>query len=247
MSTADWEGVPLGAVLDRVQASSASYRVLVSGVDDEASRPVTSVPGASWIFSRGDLERAMLATRMNGAPLPRDHGAPVRLIVPGWYGCACIKWVDRIELRAGRGAGDDADAGVRGEDASGRRRASGSRSACWRAISSPRGRSTPPRCRCGSRNGPIDGRVAYRIVGIIWGGSKPTNALSIRFRSGQPWVPVDDCPLPDVDADVEPVVSHVASRGAGPLPDRPARQRPVDPHAAPRHLFLRERIEIDEV
>ena len=38
--------------------------------------------------------------------------------------------------------------------------------------------------------------LAYRIIGIIWGGSKPTNALSIRFRSGQPWTPVDDCPLP---------------------------------------------------
>ena len=58
----------------------------------------TSVPGASWIFSRDDLQRALLALRMNGAPLPRDHGFPVRLIVPGWYGCACIKWVNRIEL-----------------------------------------------------------------------------------------------------------------------------------------------------
>jgi hypothetical protein len=42
----------------------------------------------------------------------------------------------------------------------------------------------------------IDGRIAYRITGIIWGGSRPTNALSIRFRSGGPWVKVDDCPLP---------------------------------------------------
>ena len=42
--------------------------------------------------------RALLAVRMNGAPLPRDHGFPVRLVVPGWYGCACIKWVNRIEL-----------------------------------------------------------------------------------------------------------------------------------------------------
>src|SRR5439155_17569366 len=39
-------------------------------------------------------------------------------------------------------------------------------------------------------------RIEYRIVGIVWGGSKPTSALSIRFKSGQPWVRVDDCPLP---------------------------------------------------
>ena len=42
----------------------------------------------------------------------------------------------------------------------------------------------------------VDGRVFYRVVGIIWGGSKPTNALSIRFKSGEPWVRVEDCPLP---------------------------------------------------
>src|SRR5207247_1442231 len=40
------------------------------------------------------------------------------------------------------------------------------------------------------------GRTFYRIVGIIWGGSKPTNTLSIRFKSGGPWARVDDCPLP---------------------------------------------------
>jgi hypothetical protein len=40
------------------------------------------------------------------------------------------------------------------------------------------------------------GRVEYRIVGIIWGGTKPTNALSIRFRVGQSWTKVDDCLLP---------------------------------------------------
>jgi DMSO/TMAO reductase YedYZ molybdopterin-dependent catalytic subunit len=48
------------------------------------------------VFSFDDLERsgAFLATHMSGEPLSLDHGAPVRLIVPGWYGCACIKWVN---------------------------------------------------------------------------------------------------------------------------------------------------------
>jgi hypothetical protein len=40
------------------------------------------------------------------------------------------------------------------------------------------------------------GRVFYRVVGIIWGGAKPTDALSIRFKSGTPWVRVEHCPLP---------------------------------------------------
>jgi DMSO/TMAO reductase YedYZ molybdopterin-dependent catalytic subunit len=194
MSTADWEGVPLAAVLDRVRPSSASYRVLVSGVDDEASRPVTSVPGASWIFSGDDLNRALLAVRMNGAPLPRDHGAPVRLIVPGWYGCACIKWVDRIELVA-----DNAPATSQMREFAARTHQP---FAAIRTATPPLARDFTPAVIDTAampvrvEKWAIDGRVTYRIAGIIWGGSKPTDALSIRFRSGQPWVKVDDCPLP---------------------------------------------------
>jgi hypothetical protein len=73
--------------------------VIVSGVDHE-SGSVTSAPGASWVFTMRQLvdARAFLATAMNGDPLPPDHGAPVRLFVPGWYGCACIKWVDALSF-----------------------------------------------------------------------------------------------------------------------------------------------------
>ncbi len=42
----------------------------------------------------------------------------------------------------------------------------------------------------------VSDRIEYRITGIIWGGSTPTNALSIRFRSGGPWLRVDRCPMP---------------------------------------------------
>jgi DMSO/TMAO reductase YedYZ molybdopterin-dependent catalytic subunit len=225
MSTADWDGVPLTKVLDRVRPTAPPHRVLVSGLDHEASPARTSVPGASWIFARADLDRAILATRMNRAPLPTDHGAPVRLIVPGWYGCACIKWVNRIELVA-----DDAPATAqmrefaarthqlfdpstlrepqgrpepsRGATGSGSPRAQ-SRGDSPRQESSPRARDFVPAV-IDTAAMPIrvekwaeGGRVFYRVVGIVWGGSKPTNALSIRFKSGTPWVRVEQCPLPE--------------------------------------------------
>src|SRR6185369_11123622 len=101
ISVADWEGVPLASLLERVGVRSTATRVLVSGFDIENTPQQTSrtsVPGASWVFSRDDLRQGLFATRMNGAPLAREHGSPIRLIVPGWYGCACIKWVNRIEL-----------------------------------------------------------------------------------------------------------------------------------------------------
>jgi hypothetical protein len=54
----------------------------------------------SWIFHASDLigAGAFLATSLGGAPLSRAHGAPVRLVVPGWYGCCSIKWVSSIAV-----------------------------------------------------------------------------------------------------------------------------------------------------
>jgi len=80
IGVADWTGVPMAKVLDRVPGSSRDSRVFISGFDTYATKTVTSVPGASWVFTPNGLQAAgaFLATRMNGKPLTRDHGAPVR-------------------------------------------------------------------------------------------------------------------------------------------------------------------------
>jgi sulfane dehydrogenase subunit SoxC len=188
MGAAEWEGVPLKAVLDRIRPTAEPHRILISGVDDETTESRTSVPGASWIFSRDDVRDAVLALRMNGAPLPLDHGAPVRLVVPNWYGCACIKWVDRIDL-----VPDDAPATSQMWEYAARTHQVGpprlARDYTPAVIDTA---ATPVRVERWS----IDGRIAYRVVGVIWGGAKATNALAIRFRANEPWVPVDDCPMP---------------------------------------------------
>jgi DMSO/TMAO reductase YedYZ molybdopterin-dependent catalytic subunit len=200
ISTADWDGVPLPAILDRTRPSASSSRVLVSGVDEEGASPRTSLPGASWIFTRDELQRAILAVRMNGTPLGRDHGFPVRLIVPGWYGCSCIKWVDRIEL-----VPDEAPATTQMQEFAARTH----QPFDSRQVESSLRAGTPLLARefipavidtaampVRVEQWLVDGRITYRITGIIWGGSKPTNALSIRFKTSEPWAPVEDCPLP---------------------------------------------------
>ena len=72
--------------------------MVIGGFNDRQAGLVPASLGASWIFTFDQLANAgaFLATRMNGAPLPLDHGFPVRLIAPGWYGCANAKWVDAI-------------------------------------------------------------------------------------------------------------------------------------------------------
>jgi DMSO/TMAO reductase YedYZ molybdopterin-dependent catalytic subunit len=137
-----------------------------------------SVPGASWIFTRDQLAAAFLAVRMNGEPLARDHGAPVRLVVPGWYGCACIKWVNRIDLVA-----DTAPPTSQMLEYAGRTHQAGqpqlARGYAPALIDTA---AVPVRVEKWIR----DGKTFYRVIGIIWGGTRPTNALAIRFKSSEP-------------------------------------------------------------
>src|SRR5262245_57745948 len=88
MSVGDWAGVPVAELLNEWNEQPSATQVMVSGFDRYTQRSVTSVEGASWIFTFDELTSAgaFLATKLNGKPLSRDHGAPVRLVVPGWYG-----------------------------------------------------------------------------------------------------------------------------------------------------------------
>jgi len=203
MSVATWTGFPMTAVIAQLAGDGTGRRIVVGGTDP-AGPSVTSVAGASWIFSREDLERAVLAVQMNDAPLPADHGGPVRLVVPGWYGCACIKWVDRIELVA-----DDAPATSQMLEFAARTHQPFDPAAV--AASLRAGAHDPGVLKARDfvpatietaampvrvEKWRVNGRLEYRITGIIWGGSTATNALSIRFKSGGPWARVEQCPLP---------------------------------------------------
>ncbi|MDQ3700344.1 MAG: sulfite oxidase [Chloroflexota bacterium] len=98
VSTGHWSGVPLIAVLEQARLRSEAAEILVEGADH--GRPKDGP--ADIPFARSlPLDKAchpdtILALEMNGEPLPADHGAPVRLVVPQWYGMASVKWVARI-------------------------------------------------------------------------------------------------------------------------------------------------------
>ena len=100
MSVVAWDGVPLQEVLRTAKPQKLGVRILVSGFDRYQEESMTSEAGASWIFTPDQLSlsKAFLATKMNGEPLRVDHGAPIRLVIPGWYGCVCIKWVNQIDF-----------------------------------------------------------------------------------------------------------------------------------------------------
>ncbi len=89
VGVADWTGVPLREVLERAGLRLTEGWVMAEGLD--AVRMRRSLP--LW---KALGEDTILATGMNGQPLPPDHGFPARLVVPGWAAVASVKWVGRI-------------------------------------------------------------------------------------------------------------------------------------------------------
>ena len=98
VSTAEWTGVRLMEVLERAGlrpgATELTFRGADSGVVDGHVAPVRFERGLS-LDQIGETD-ALLAYEMNGEPLSPPHGYPLRLIVPGWYAVASVKWLTEI-------------------------------------------------------------------------------------------------------------------------------------------------------
>lgn len=105
VGTAVWKGVPVATVLGKASVRNIAKNVLFEGADYGRER---NAPGA---LAPRELSYAMslpmgkvlhpdtlLVYEMNGETLPPEHGYPMRLLVPGWYGMASVKWVANIRV-----------------------------------------------------------------------------------------------------------------------------------------------------
>ena len=190
MSVAEWDGIPLAEFVARLKPAKDATGVLVSGYDHIGQNSARSIVGASWVFPLADLDKlgAFLAIRMNGQPVPADHGKPVRLAVPGWYGCSWIKWVNEIRL-----VGPDEQATSQMVEFAARtHQTAPHKFAREYAPADIQTAATPIRVE--KRMGPQG--LTYRIVGIVWGGTRVVDRLQIRFGSDQPFTPFAVCPTP---------------------------------------------------
>ncbi|MBY0494666.1 MAG: molybdopterin-dependent oxidoreductase [Cyanobacteria bacterium] len=191
MSVAEWEGIPLVDVVARLKPAKDAAGVLVSGFDHIGQNSQRSIVGASWVYPLASLDKlgAFLAIRMNGEPVPADHGRPVRLVVPGWYGCTWIKWVNEIRL-----VGPDEPATTQMVEFANRtHQAEPFKFARDYAPADIQTAATPIRVE--KRKTPQG--LEYRIVGIVWGGKTVVDRLQIRFGGAdQPFTPFQICPAP---------------------------------------------------
>jgi DMSO/TMAO reductase YedYZ molybdopterin-dependent catalytic subunit len=180
VGTAEWTGVPLRDVLTAADVDPAAVDVVFTGADHGVERGVEQDYQRSLTLAEAGEEDVILAYAMNGAPLAPHHGYPVRLIVPGWYGMAHVKWLTRIEAVSEPFTGFQQAVAYRV-----RQHADEPGTAVTRIA--PRALVIPPgfpdfmsRTRI-VRPGPV------LLEGRAWSGRSPVDRVEVSLDAGQTW------------------------------------------------------------
>ena len=100
VGTAVWTGVPLAYLLTQAGVDEDAVEVAFTGADAGIQGGVRQQYARSLPVSEALRPDVVLAYEMNGAALPPQHGYPLRLVVPGWYGMASVKWLSSITVLA---------------------------------------------------------------------------------------------------------------------------------------------------
>jgi DMSO/TMAO reductase YedYZ molybdopterin-dependent catalytic subunit len=98
VGTAQWTGTPLKSLLEQAGLSDAAADVVFYGADRGFSGGKEHDYGRSLSPEQALADDVLVAWAMNGTPLLPQHGFPLRLVVPGWFGMASVKWLNRIEV-----------------------------------------------------------------------------------------------------------------------------------------------------
>lgn len=178
VSTGLWRGVALRDILQLAGPRSSVVEILFAGADggvrEGVEREITF--SRSLPIPKALHADTLLAYELNGAPLPDVHGGPVRLLVPGWYGMASVKWVVRITALEEPFTGYFQSARyvleVPGNDAK-------------EPVRDMRVRALITNPKAGDVLKP--GR--YVISGVAWGGAGEITAVEVSMEGGGPWQP----------------------------------------------------------
>jgi DMSO/TMAO reductase YedYZ molybdopterin-dependent catalytic subunit len=169
VSTATWTGVPLAALLTRAGVQTSALHFWMEAADHS---PLPAAPKFLRSIPREiALGEAFVAYEMNGEPLPLQHGGPLRLVVPRWYGMASTKWLTHVHARRTESDNHFMARGYRYPDGS--------------PVDLMRVKSLI--------TSPVDGehvRVGtVRVGGVAWTGAGTVTQVEISSDGGQTWQP----------------------------------------------------------
>ncbi|MDQ2776016.1 MAG: sulfite oxidase [Acidobacteriota bacterium] len=192
VGNAEWTGVPLRHLLDTAGLSDDAIEIIFEGADcgTPKEKPIPPEPisyARSLSREKALSSEVLVAYQMNGQDLPQDHGYPVRLIVPGHYGMASVKWLTRIHAVREKfdGYWQTSDYAYWGEIAGQPVRVPLGEMAVKSQISRPRTYEVLP------------GGQPYRIFGASWCGNAEVKAVEVSADGGSSWASAEllDSPL----------------------------------------------------
>ena len=98
VGTARWSGARVADVIARAGLPARAVEVLFTGLDRGVEGGVEQAYQRALPLDEALRDDVILAYEVNGVPLPPQHGFPLRLVVPGWYGMTNVKWLARIDV-----------------------------------------------------------------------------------------------------------------------------------------------------
>jgi sulfane dehydrogenase subunit SoxC len=98
VGTAYWRGTPLRGLLAEAGVEDGAVEIVFTGLDHGVEGGIEQDYQRSLSLMDVHRPEVLLAYEMNGEPLLPQHGFPLRLLVPGWYGMTSVKWLGRITL-----------------------------------------------------------------------------------------------------------------------------------------------------
>jgi DMSO/TMAO reductase YedYZ molybdopterin-dependent catalytic subunit len=178
VGTATWRGVALSTLLQEAAPLDDAAEVVFTGLDRGVEKEIEQQFQRSLPLD--GASDAVLAYEMNGASLPPQHGFPLRLVVPGWYGMTSVKWLGRItvtdepfdgyqQLRGYRLRQDEAEEGQ----------------ALTRIF--PRALMVPPGIPEFLTRERLVDLAPYRIEGRAWSGWGPIASVEVSADGGATW------------------------------------------------------------
>jgi DMSO/TMAO reductase YedYZ molybdopterin-dependent catalytic subunit len=182
VGTARWRGTPAAPLLEEAGVRDGAVDVLFTGLDrgvegGEEQAYERSLPVGALL--EGD---ALLAYDVNGAALPPQHGYPLRLVVPGWYGMTSVKWLSRITVLAEPFAGYQQSHSYRV------RREEEEPGEPITTIA-PRSLMIPPGIPEFLTRARVAEAGTHEVVGKAWSGGSKLAAVEVSTDGGASWAP----------------------------------------------------------
>lgn len=188
VSNAVWTGVSLAAILKECGVEPEAREVVFLGMDSEQEKKweagnatYLSPHGRSLYVQDAQSPENLLAFGMNGKPLPPEHGFPLRLVMPGWYGMAQVKWLTRIEVIDRRYEGRHMARNYQSL-----RAVKAPDGTLWLDTSISRNNLKSVIARVTRRR--AGARFEYQVAGAAWGGPAKIESVEVQVDA-EPWRP----------------------------------------------------------